>query len=103
MVQSAVALLQGDPAFECLKIVENRLRLDRDPPPFALDHGVPGAEVSVDREGDFRAPSKTRMQASAKPADQPQLTYVAERVAAWVGANHEVEPDDRAPCAHVGN
>ena len=50
MILAAVAPLQGEPPLERLEVVEHRLRLDGEAPAVAPDHGVPGAEVAVDRQ-----------------------------------------------------
>src|SRR4029079_155906 len=81
-----------------------RLRLAPCPPRprvSTADLGVPGPEVLLDREGNFRSPTQGRMEANAKSLEQRELGAVPDRIAGRVGPHGEVETEHRIPCADV--
>src|SRR4029079_7745026 len=99
-----VAELQGELALERLAVGDARLRLDPCPPRprvSTADLGVPGPEVLLDREGNFRSPTQGRMEADAKSLEQRELGAVPDRIAGRVGPDREVETEHRKPCADV--
>jgi hypothetical protein len=97
VIGPAVATLQRKPALRRLQIVKDGFRLDRKAPTRSPDHGVPGAQVALDRERHLGRPVQARMEARPKSLEEPNLAGVPDRVAGRVGAQSDVQPDG---CRH---
>jgi hypothetical protein len=52
----SVAGLEGEPPVERLKVVQNGFSIDEGAPPIAGDLGVPGTEVTRNRQRNLRRP-----------------------------------------------
>jgi hypothetical protein len=66
---------------------------NRDDPARTRDHGIPGAPVSRDRKGNLSPPAEGSMHLAPKALEQPQLSSISDRVAAWKGTDRQVETD----------
>jgi hypothetical protein len=96
VIRTSVSPLQLESPFDGLKIDEDRLRLDADPPPLAGGHRVPRSKVAGDRKRYLGSPANARVELSAQPFEEPLLTGIPERVTAGVRSNPELQPDRRS-------
>jgi hypothetical protein len=101
MIGSAVALLQADPTLDRLQIDENRLGLDWQRPGTPRDDGIPGSQVAFDWQGHLRPPAKVRGEVTSESFEQANLPGIPDWIAGRVGADPDVESDDRPDGAQL--
>jgi hypothetical protein len=90
-IESAVAPLQLEPALDRLNVFEDGLGLDPDRPTRAADNRVPGTTITFDREWNLRPPSKVRVDASSKPAEEALLRGVPDGISRGKRSHSELE------------
>jgi hypothetical protein len=106
MTDWIVALLQGQASLECLDVGELGLSFDAGTPSRrgrAAYHGVPGSKVAVDRKRHLRAPAEAWMESHPEAFEQCELSTISNRIARRIRTDAQVEPQDRAPGANVGD
>lgn len=104
MTVAVVAEFEGELALERLPVRDARLRLDAGAPRSRVataDLRVPGSEIAVDGERNLGPPAERRVESRPQSFEQSQLGSVPNRIASWVGADGQVEPDDSAPRAKL--
>jgi hypothetical protein len=99
-----VASLEIEPSFEGLAIRDPGFGFDAKAPRGGFDAAnlrIPGPEVTFDPERNLGSPSKSRVQTRSQPLQQGELGAVADRIARRVGADDQIETNDRTPCPDV--
>lgn len=103
MTDWIVPYLQLEASLQGLAIRNVRFGLDSDPPSLrrpARHLRVPCPQVALDWQRHFRPPTQRWMKSGPEPLEQGQLSAVADRIAGRIGADAQVEPNDRAVCRH---
>src|SRR5690349_5661730 len=95
MVDSAVAPFQRELAIERLRVGDDCLGLDSDPPGREPGDRVPGAKVARIRKRYLGVPSKTGMQLATEPLKQAGVTRIPDRVSCRERTNAELQSDRR--------
>ena len=106
MTAGIVTQFQGEAPLEGLAVGDLRFGLDPClpmPGVRASDLGVPGSEVSLDRQRHLRPPANDWMEARAKPLQEGKLRPIPDRIARWKRPDREIEPKNREPRPHLGN
>jgi hypothetical protein len=94
MIETAVAQLQCELPLQRLSIIDDCLRFDRQLPPIASDNGIPGAKIADDRERNFGPEGEGLVQALPKTFEKPCVARVTNRIASWIGPDHQVQAND---------
>lgn len=97
-----VALLQGDSTRETLNVAEPRLCLHGDRTPGTRNQGIPGALVTGEGERHFCPPPQGRWKQGSKALEEGEMSRIAKRIATGVGANRQIEPDNRSHAYKIG-
>ena len=103
MTDWIVADLQPEASLQGLTIRNVRFGLDSDPPslPGRARHlRVPRPHVALDRQWHFRPPTQRWMKSGPEPLEQGQLSAIADRIARRIGADAQVQPNDREVRRH---
>jgi len=101
-----VTQLQSELSFERLTIGDSGFGLDPGAPRPRIaptNLGVPGAQITLDRERGLGAPPKAGVEAHSEALEQGQLSPIPDRVAGRIRADRNVEPEHGKPGANVGN
>jgi hypothetical protein len=104
VTEGIVAELQGQAPLEGLAVRDSRLGFDAGEPAFRLpaaDFRVPRSKVALKRKRHLGSPAQAWMKARPESLEQDQLRAISDRVPGRIGANAQIQPDDRAPRAHV--
>ena len=104
MTAGIVPQLQGEFALEGLAVGDPRFGFDSGAPRSRLTTAnlrVPGAQVALDREGNLGPPMDAWMEAIAQPLEQGELRAVADRVAARISLDDQIESNDGKPRSEV--
>jgi hypothetical protein len=103
MTDWIVADLQLEASLQGLTVRDVRLGLDSDPPSLRRPAGhlpVPCPQVALDREWHLGPPAQRWVKSGPEPLEQGQLSPIADRIAGRIGADAEVQTNDRAVRRH---
>lgn len=100
MTRRGVAGLKGEPPFKRLAIRDDGLCIDPRAPRTAADLGVPGAQVSGNRQRDLGAPAEARVKSPAESLEELEVGTISDGVAGRVCAQAELEADGGAARRH---
>ncbi len=101
VIDVTVAQLSRQPPLERLNVVDDRFGFHHESPVRSSDHGVPCPQVAFDREWDLGPPTKARVHLPPEPLEEPGVAGIADRIAAGVGAESDVQSKDGTNCTHA--
>ena len=89
-MDTEVALLAGDPAFESLDVIEMRFRFDQSFEAPTLDKRVRTPAIAFDRHWNLRTQTKARFESRPEPIEERQVRFVTHRIALGMEGHAEL-------------
>jgi hypothetical protein len=93
-IESRVAQLEGDPPVNRLNVPEPCFGIDANSQTGSRERGIPGSEIALDWDHDFRPPRERGRNAFSEPCQQRELGGVAEAAACGIGPRRKLKAED---------